>query len=712
MLPQRKLANRMPSQRIFRWLSTVLALALILNACASRSGRPTVTRYSLPISSATSPATGPTPTGSVLDTAAETAIPAVTPAAATSVPESMSYHNLPARVYRGQRPYRFGLLAGSDDSFFATLARGGQRAAVNLGIELYTQFPQNWQPAEQNQMLDALLARGDLDALLVASADPKSLLPTLQKAADAGILLVMIQTGLPGESVALPQFMINTDDHMGGFLACQALANALIPPDVAASKTPIPSKKVYIQTGKLNLFDAGARAQGCKDALTQSLDIELVGEDVNGGDNQQASQHLAAALDQTPDLSAIFCTDSVCVQAASQILLSQGLNGKVKVAAMDADPAAVDLLRKGAIDFLTTPKPADMGYLAVMAAGAVLDGVTSLPSGYIFTIGWETLTSQSLDDPASTRWLYDSQTGSAQAAPPRTTAGLKIAFVAGVEDPFYYTMQRGAQLAAANLGATLISQFPVDWSPSLQTQVISEMFAKDPFQALLVVPTDPQALLPALQPVSAAGVPILALDTAFDPSFPLLASLRSDDTSGGGFACRSLAQAVGGRGKFYIQNVTPGIPATDARERGCQDALSQFPGITLLAINYNDDDPAKAQAQLATVLQNYPDLTAVFSTNVLGAQAMGQFLSGQGLSGKVKVAAFDATATAIDLLRSGLIDMVVAQEPADMGYLAVIFAAARLDGVTDLPTIFYTDYVILTRDNMDDTAYSRYFYTK
>ena len=153
-------------------------------------------------------------------------------------------------------------------------------------------------------------------------------------------------------------------------------------------------------------------------------------------------------------------------------------------------------------------------------------------------------------------------------------------------------------------------------------------------------------------------------------------------------------------------------PTTDACQRGCQMALGEFPEITLIAVNYNEDDPAKAQAQLSTILQNYPDLSAVFCTNVLGAQAVGQYLGSQGLSGKVIVAAFDATAGTIDLLRNGVIDMVVAQKTADMGYLAVLLAAARLDGVTDLPANVSTGFALLTRQNMDDPAYARYFYTK
>jgi ribose transport system substrate-binding protein len=366
----------------------------------------------------------------------------------------------------------------------------------------------------------------------------------------------------------------------------------------------------------------------------------------------------------------------------------------------------VDLLRQGSIDFLVTPKPFDMGYLTVAMATAALDGVTSLPPS--LSTGWKILTRPDLDNPSVARWFYETEAGNLA----RSSAGLKIAFVAGIDDPFYYNMQRGALQAAESLGATLLAQFPQDWSAGEQAQIIDNLYAGDDLDALLLVPTDPLALIPSLQQVADAGLPILTLDTSLDASFIPLSALSSDNQAGGYFACRSLAQAIGGSGKVYIQSVSPGIPTTDAREHGCQLALREFPEVTLIATNYNDDDPAKAQAQLNTILQNYPDLSAVFCTNVLGAQAVGQHLGSQGLSGKVKVAAFDATSATLDLLRNGVIDMVVAQKPADMGYLAVLFAAARLDGVTDLPAHLSTGFVLLTRENMDDAAYARFFYTK
>ena len=54
----------------------------------------------------------------------------------------------------------------------------------------------------------------------------------------------------------------------------------------------------------------------------------------------------------------------------------------------------------------------------------------------------------------------------------------------------------------------------------------------------------------------------------------------------------------------------------------------------------------------------------------------------EGFGGRVQVVAYDATQFAIEQLRSGVITLVLAQKPFDMGYMAVQFAAADAAGVT------------------------------
>ena len=226
-------------------------------------------------------------------------------------------------------------------------------------------------------------------------------------------------------------------------------------------------------------------------------------------------------------------------------------------------------------------------------------------------------------------------------------------------------------------------------------------------------------MIAPLQKANDAGLPIITVDTFIGDGdyvngpvkFPL-SFIASDNELGGEIACEALIKAIGGKGSIYIQNVKPGISSTDARETGCKTVIEKNPDVKLVGVDYNDDDPSKAQAQVEAMLQKYPDLGGIFGTNVFSAQGAGQVVQNKGLSGKVKVVAFDATETAIEMLKDGTVDMVIAQKPADMGYFAVEMAMANMNGVTSVPTHIPTGYQVITKDNMNDPAVMKFFYTK
>ncbi|MGB8648721.1 MAG: substrate-binding domain-containing protein, partial [Anaerolineae bacterium] len=88
----------------------------------------------------------------------------------------------------------------------------------------------------------------------------------------------------------------------------------------------------------------------------------------------------------------------------------------------------------------------------------------------------------------------------------------------------------------------------------------------------------------------------------------------------------------------------------------------------------------------------------------------GAAVQNAGLSGKVKVVAFDATKDAIAKLRAKTVDLVIAQKPFDMGFLAIIMGNAYLEGVSSVPTHIPTGYAVITRDNVDDPNFSRFIY--
>jgi ribose transport system substrate-binding protein len=75
------------------------------------------------------------------------------------------------------------------------------------------------------------------------------------------------------------------------------------------------------------------------------------------------------------------------------------------------------------------------------------------------------------------------------------------------------------------------------------------------------------------------------------------------------------------------------------------------------------------------------------------------------------VALFDASEENIDYLRAGTVNLVIAQKPADMGYLAVVTAMANARGVTSMPKRIGTGYAVITIENVDDPAVARFIYT-
>lgn len=125
----------------------------------------------------------------------------------------------------GVKPIKLGFLAGVQDPFYFTMQRGAEQAAADLGIELVTQIPQHWNTTDQTPMLDAMVARGDLDLIFMAPVDKEAMIAPMQKANDAGIPLITVDTFIgdgdyTSGPVTFPLSFIASDYKEGGVIAC------------------------------------------------------------------------------------------------------------------------------------------------------------------------------------------------------------------------------------------------------------------------------------------------------------------------------------------------------------------------------------------------------------------------------------------------------------------------------------------------------------
>jgi ribose transport system substrate-binding protein len=295
---------------------------------------------------------------------------------------------------------------------------------------------------------------------------------------------------------------------------------------------------------------------------------------------------------------------------------------------------------------------------------------------------------------------------------------LNIAFLPGVEDPFYRVMEKGIKAAGEDFGLDIqIAQFPATWGTSAQDPILSALKGQGNLDYIITAPVSTEEMIAPLQDAVDSGTKIITVDTflgdgdyAGGPvTFPI-SYIGSDNQEGGRIACSAIAEAIGGEGKVYIQNTNPDVSSVSDRSIGCREVLGEYPGIEIVGEEYNLDDEATGVQQTAAILELHPDLAGIFGVNVFSAQGAGTAVLNAGLGGEVQIAAYDATARAIELLNDGNVQLVLAQKPFDMGYLGVAFAVADHAGVTSIPKHVTTGFAIIDAENVDDPEVSRFIY--
>jgi ribose transport system substrate-binding protein len=274
----------------------------------------------------------------------------------------------------------------------------------------------------------------------------------------------------------------------------------------------------------------------------------------------------------------------------------------------------------------------------------------------------------------------------------------KVTLIAGVKgDEFYITMNCGAQEEAKKQGVALDFQGPDQFDASLQTPIVNAVIAKKP-DAILIAPTDAKAMYAPIKQAADAGIKIVLVDTTLEQTDDFVVSqIASDNVGGGKAAAKALADAIGGSGQVFVNNVKPGISTTDQRAQGFEEEAKNL-GLEYVGMEYNQDQPDKAAAITKSIIAKYPELKGIFGTNLFGAEGSAAGLRESGNT-DVKIVGFDAGPKQVKDLEEGLLQALVAQKPADIGAQGVQQAVAALNGDATKAEIG-TGSTILTKDNL------------
>ena len=285
-----------------------------------------------------------------------------------------------------------------------------------------------------------------------------------------------------------------------------------------------------------------------------------------------------------------------------------------------------------------------------------------------------------------------------------------VNLVVGVKgDPFYITMICAAQAEAKKLGVKFQSDGSAQWDVSQQRPIINSVAATKP-AGLLISPVDTEALTPDLKQMQSTGTKVVLVDTTVTDTSVGVSRISSDNEAGGKTAADALAKEMGDKGSAIVVSVKPGISTTDARIKGFQDQIkAAHPNITLLPVQYDNDDPAKAAQLVQSTVAAHPDLAGVFADNVKTAEGVAAGVNQAGKKGAIKISAFDAGPQQVQDLKNGTVQVLIAQDPASIGVQGVQQAVAAIQGKSVQANIG-TTLVAITSSNMNDPNVSKYFY--
>ena len=143
-------------------------------------------------------------------------------------------------------------------------------------------------------------------------------------------------------------------------------------------------------------------------------------------------------------------------------------------------------------------------------------------------------------------------------------------------------MRLGADSAAKQMHATVVHYVPTqpDSIPEQMSQ-IEDAITKRP-SAVVFVPVDSKAMVPGVQKMNAAGIPVVNI---VDHSLggEILSWIGADEHLMALSTGRYLLEKLGGKGNVIIIEGVGGSLGSAERVRGFKQALEEFPNVKLLA---------------------------------------------------------------------------------------------------------------------------------
>lgn len=235
---------------------------------------------------------------------------------------------------------------------------------------------------------------------------------------------------------------------------------------------------------------------------------------------------------------------------------------------------------------------------------------------------------------------------------------------------------------------------------------IVQQFVAEGFDMILISPSDPAGIVPAVTAANEAGVPVMSVNTMTDTDggADLVTFVGVDDVEFGRLQGELLLDAVGEDAKVGYVMGALGTSAQIQRKEGFEDVIAEHPGIEIIAEQTANWDNAEALAAVQDMLNRFGDgeIDAIVGQGPETLSGAEDAIS----SGRddVEFILGDYPAEVRQALIDGDVYGTVLQDPVPQGENAIRYAVDWLDGKKDdvpQPEAFI-DMPKLTAENAEE----------
>ncbi|MFO1210161.1 MAG: sugar ABC transporter substrate-binding protein [Amaricoccus sp.] len=255
--------------------------------------------------------------------------------------------------------------------FFMKMRDGAEAKAKELGVTLKTAAGKfDGDHESQVAAVEACMADG-VKGILITASDPAAIVPLVEQARDAGILVIALDTPLSPADAADSTFA--TDNFEAGVLIGE-WAKAKLGSDAANARIAMlnalishPTVDVARDQGFLKGFGVDVKDPG---VIGDEDDPRIVGHEVTQGSEEGGVDGMEKLLSVDPKINLVYAINEPAAAGAFQALQSAGLEKGVTIVSVDGGCPGVKNVAAGAFGATSQQYPLQMASLGIEAIAA------------------------------------------------------------------------------------------------------------------------------------------------------------------------------------------------------------------------------------------------------------------------------------------------------------------------------------------------------